>query len=146
MAMRRAVLTALIFLGVMAWGWVAISPAKALGSASNGGSAGLSALNGLERGEWELRERGARSAPRRICLGDPTQLLQVQHPGQACRQFVVSDAINHAIVTYQCSASGRGRTDLRVETPRLVQINAQGVADSAPFAMDIEGRKTGACR
>jgi hypothetical protein len=32
-----------------------------------------------------------------------------------------------------------------VETPRLVQIQSQGVADSAPFSFTIEARRTGDC-
>ena len=107
---------------------------------------GLMALSGLEPGQWELREHGSKAPPRRICIGDPAQLLQVQHPGATCRLFVVTDAANHAVVTYQCTDSGAGRTDLRVETSRLIQIDAQGVADSAPFSLSLEGRKTGECR
>jgi len=110
---------------------------------------GIAALRGLEKGQWELRERGAeaRKAPaKRICISDPAQLLQVKHDrARNCRRFVVSDTGNHAIVTYDCNGAGSGRTDLRVETPRLVQIDAQGVADGAPFAMSIEGRRTGDC-
>lgn len=106
----------------------------------------LLALKGLEHGQWELRERGSAGPARRICVGDPIQLLQPQHPGGQCRRFVVTDAQNRAVVTYQCSDAGSGRTDLRVETSRLVQIDAQGVADSEPFAVMYEARRTGECR
>jgi hypothetical protein len=50
------------------------------------------------------------------------------------------------VVSYQCIGAGKGRTDIRVETPRLVQIDAQGIADGAPFALSLEGRRTGDCR
>lgn len=109
----------------------------------------MSALRNLERGQWELRERGTkRSAPprQRICVGDPSQLLQMQHKDGACSRFVVSDTSDHAVVTYQCRDKGTGRTDLRVETPRLVQIDSQGVADGAPFALSLEARRTGDCK
>jgi hypothetical protein len=129
--------------GAMLFGIAAMAPA---GPAPAAPRAGLMALGGLERGQWELREKGSHVPPRRICIGDPAQLLQVQHPGASCRRFVVMDAANHAIVTYQCTDTGAGRTDLRVETPRLVQIDAQGVADSAPFSIALEGRKTGECK
>lgn len=129
---------------------ISIAVATSAAAMTSGGRApantgGLRALNGIERGEWELRERGTRSTPRRICLEDPAQLLQVQHPGASCRRYVVTDAANRAVVTYHCSDRGAGRTDLRVETSRLVQIDAQGVSDSAPFSMSLEGRRVGNC-
>lgn len=108
----------------------------------------LSALRQLEKGQWELRQRGpaAPSAtPRRICVVDPSQLLQVKHGEGGCTRFVVADTAQRAVVTYQCDGRGSGRTDLRVETPRLVQINAQGVANGAPFVEAIEARRTGDC-
>lgn len=129
------------------------SPAAVSAAMAPGGpaprSAPLKALGGLERGQWELRERGARGqeAPvRRVCVGDPNQLVQVRHGGAQCRRFVVSDSSQEAVVTYQCDGAGNGRTDIRVETPRLVQIRAQGVADSAPYSVALEGRKVGDCR
>lgn len=115
------------------------------GGAAPALAGGLQALRGIERGQWELRERGANTVPRRICVEDPAQLLQVQHPGAACRRFVVMDAARRVVITYQCVDHGAGRTDLRVETSRLVQINAQGISDSAPFSMSLEGRRVGDC-
>ena len=38
-------------------------------------------------------------------------------------------------VNYVCPGMGRGRTILRVETPRLVQIDSQGLHNGAPFAL-----------
>lgn len=108
----------------------------------------MTALRQLEAGQWELRERGAKQAapPQRVCVGDPAQLLQVKHGNGGCSRFVVADTNDHAVVTYQCNGRGNGRTDLRVETPRLIQIDSQGVADGAPFAVSLEGRRTGDCR
>lgn len=139
--MRKALWHGTLVVGVMTTGVAAMAP----GGQPPARKGGLQALSGIERGTWELRERGTRSVPRRICIGDPAQLIQVQHPGANCRRFVVTDAANHAVVTYQCTDQGTGRTDLRVETPRLVQINAQGVADSAPFSLSLEARRTGEC-
>lgn len=112
------------------------------------GGPNVAALRGLEPGQWELRERGddPHGEPRRICVGDPVQLLQPRHSRAACRRFVIDDSARHAVVTYECDGSGSGRTDLRVETPRLVQIDSQGVSSGAPFAVTIEGRRTGDCR
>lgn len=105
----------------------------------------LTALRGLEAGEWELRGRGEGAQTRKLCVTDLRQLLQPQHPGPACRSFVVNDSAHAASVTYDCAAAGNGRTDLRIETSRLVQIRSQGVADGAPFAFAVEGRRIGAC-
>lgn len=135
-------LTALVAASISGAAAFAVSPGGAAPSAPR-----MSALRQLERGQWELRERGARptTAPKRICVGDPAQLLQVQHKDGGCSRFVVADTQERAVVTYQCNGRGNGRTDLRVETPRLVQIDSQGVADGAPFAVSIEGRRTGDC-
>ncbi|MGE4431707.1 MAG: hypothetical protein AB7E05_13295 [Sphingobium sp.] len=115
---------------------------------------GMKALKVLEKGEWELRARGDRRDARpahKLCLGDPARLLHVrqggrQGDGPGCDHFIVTDTAKHAVVTYQCTAQGTGRTDLRVETSRLVQIYAQGIADGAPFSEALEGRHIGPCR
>lgn len=103
------------------------------------------ALHGLETGEWELRGRGEGAETRKLCVTDLRQLLQVRHGKALCRSFVISDAPHDLSVTYDCAAAGNGRTDLRVETTRLVQIRSQGVADGAPFAFAAEGRRIGVC-
>lgn len=100
---------------------------------------------GLETGEWELRDRAGDGEPRRLCLSDLRQLLQVRHARNSCKSFTVSDAAARTVVTYECGPAGNGRTDLRIETPRLVQIQSQGIADGAPFAFALEGRWIGAC-
>lgn len=104
-----------------------------------------SALTALERGEWELVERGQSGSARRVCLGDPAQLLQPRHPGRQCKRFVVENSARRLAITYDCAHAGQGRTALRVETGRLVQIESQGVSGGSPFAMMIEGRRVGAC-
>ncbi|MET0365119.1 MAG: hypothetical protein ABW169_10735 [Sphingobium sp.] len=103
------------------------------------------ALAGLEPGQWDLRSRDASEPPVRICIRDGLSLVQIKHQGQNCRQFVVEDTNERASITYSCPRTGHGRTVVRVETPRLVQIDSQGVVDGFPFALDLEGRKVGAC-
>lgn len=105
----------------------------------------LAALGQLEAGEWELHERGETSM-RRLCVQDMRQFLHLRHPAGSCRDFVVSDAAEAGSVTYDCAAAGNGRTDIRIETPRLVQIRTQGIAGGAPFSVEVEGRRIGACR
>lgn len=104
------------------------------------------ALRTLEAGEWELRGRGEGAQTRKMCVSDLRQLLQVQHGRTLCRSFTIADSADAISVTYDCAAAGNGRTDLRVETTRLVQIRSQGVAHGAPFAFAAEGRRIGACR
>ena len=105
-------------------------------------------LKGLEPGEWELRERGAEADPviHRLCLSDLRQLIQVQHPRHSCKGLTVDEGPHRLSVSYDCGGAGGGRTDLRVETPRLVQLRSQGIANGAPFSFAMEGRRLGACR
>lgn len=107
---------------------------------------GAGALPLLERGEWELLERGASTPPRRMCVTDVQQLLQPEHPSQQCKRFVVEKSAQHMTVTYDCAGAGQGRTAVRVETSRLVQISTQGVSGGSPFSRAIEGRRIGACK
>lgn len=106
------------------------------------------ALRGLEAGEWELRARGESDpgAPGKLCIADPRKLLQIRHGGKSCKSFIISDAPGRVVVSYDCGAAGNGRTDIRVETSRLIQIHSQGIADGAPFSLALEGRRIGACR
>ena len=105
----------------------------------------MQALRQLEPGEWEVRERAPGATPRRLCAADLQHLLQLRHGRAACRRFIVSDAAESLVVTYDCAGAGNGRTALRVETSRLAQIQTQGIADGAPFDMAFEARRVGAC-
>ena len=40
---------------------------------------------------------------------------------------------------------GYGRTSIRLETDRLVQIRTQGIADGLPFEYSAEARRVGDC-
>jgi hypothetical protein len=124
--------------------WVAAAM-MAAASASAANAPVPAALQTLEPGEWELRGRGEGAEVRKLCVTDLRQLLQVRHGKALCRSFIISDAPHDTSVTYDCAAAGNGRTDLRVETSRLVQIRSQGVAEGAPFAFAAEGRRVGAC-
>ncbi|HEX7853032.1 MAG TPA: hypothetical protein VF503_04985 [Sphingobium sp.] len=103
------------------------------------------ALADLEPGQWDLRSREPGEASVRLCIHDGLSLVQIKHQGQSCRQFVVEDTADRTSITYSCPRTGHGRTSIRVETPRLVQIDSQGVVDGYPFALNLEGRRTGAC-
>ncbi len=126
---------------------VAGEAASSVPPSVRGGWPPLMALSKLERGLWELRERGVPAredgSAMKICVRDPAQLMQIMHPGARCRAYVVADSPTRAVVSYQCEQTGTGYTDLRVETARLVQIQTQGVDKGAPFSMTLEGRRIG---
>ncbi len=103
------------------------------------------ALRALEVGEWELRGRGEGAETHKLCVTDLRQLLQVRHGRALCSSFTISDSASAVSVNYDCAAAGNGRTDLRVETAKLVQIRSQGIANGAPFAFSAEGRHVGSC-
>lgn len=103
------------------------------------------ALGRLEAGLWEFKPLGRTGTSSRICITDLRQLLQPQQPSIVCRQFIAENGGEQTAVAYECAAQGRGRTTLRVETPRLVQIDSQGVADGRPFSVRYEVRRLGAC-
>jgi hypothetical protein len=98
----------------------------------------------LERGRWQLR-MPAGNAIGAVCLGDPLLLAQPQHGPQPCTREILSSNGRAVTVAYSCPGMGRGRTELRVETPRLVQIDSQGLHNGAPFALRAEARRVGPC-
>lgn len=108
-------------------------------------SPGLAMLDRLEAGQWLLTTRNGASPPRSLCLGDPRQLLQVQHEGARCSRFTVTDEERVVVVSYDCGAAGSGHTTVRMETGRLVQVETQGVLRGSPFSLAYEGRRTGVC-
>jgi hypothetical protein len=98
----------------------------------------------VERGSWQLVGPGG-AAIATVCLGDPLLLAQPQHGPQPCTREILATDAHSVTVNYTCPGMGRGRTLLRVETPRLVQIDSQGLHYGAPFALRAQARKTGPC-
>jgi hypothetical protein len=72
-------------------------------------------------------------------------LAQPLHAPQTCSAEVQSVDGHVATVTFVCPGMGRGRTLLRVETPRLVQIDMQGISNGLPFALRAQARHIGPC-
>lgn len=104
----------------------------------------LAMLDRIEPGLWELKMRdGGRTE--RLCLEDGRRLIQLRHPQMACRQFVVEDAASTVTVSYTCPGQGDGRTRLRFESPRLVQLQSSGIAGKLPFEVVAEARRVGSC-
>lgn len=101
-------------------------------------------LDQLESGRWEMRERTG-TPPRRLCVASGRHLIQLRHPGANCDSFVVEDGPVQVVVQYTCQGRGYGRTRVRRETDRLVQIDSQGIADGLPFDFSVEARRVGEC-
>ena len=104
-----------------------------------------SALASLQPGQWALHSRDGSAPPRTLCLGDPRVLLQVRHSGSSCSKVVLSNNPNATVVNYTCAGGNSGRTEVRVETPRVVQIESQGIEGNSPFEWSYEGRRIGEC-
>jgi hypothetical protein len=105
----------------------------------------LGMLDTLEKGSWELRPRGGSTAVRSFCLGDARAFIQIQHQRGGCSRYVIADGPDEVTVHYTCPGAGHGRTTIRHETNRLVQIDTQGIAAGAPFSLAFEARRTGPC-
>lgn len=105
----------------------------------------ITALNTIELGNWELRSRSDSNENRSICVTDPTILLKLQHSSAACSRFVIYNDQRMATVHYSCANVGNSRTTVRVETPRLIQIDSQGTINREPFSVQLEGRRTSGC-
>jgi hypothetical protein len=103
----------------------------------------LVALGAIEQGQWQLRETDGGVS--KLCVTNPAALLQLRHPGAQCTQVVVENSREVATIHYTCPGHGYGRTTISVETSKLVRIDTQGIADGAPFASELEGRKVGTC-
>lgn len=105
----------------------------------------LAMLSSLTKGEWTITFRDG-SPARKVCVRSGTELIQVRHTGSSCSRYVVEDAASKVTVQYTCRGDGYGRTNVRRETPNLVQIQSQGIDSGVPFQFDAEARRTGSCR
>lgn len=121
--------------------WAALTPT----SAQNLHPADLAALALLQPGQWALHGRDSTTGSKNLCVQDMRALLQIEHGKAQCNRFVIADGAKMTIVHYTCPGQGHGQTTLRVETPRLIQIDSQGVRDNEPFAVAFEGRRVGEC-
>jgi hypothetical protein len=106
----------------------------------------LVALASIELGQWQLRTLDNGTAPASsMCVSDPRSLIQIRHKQAQCSRFVIANDAKTATVHYTCPGAGHGQTTIRVETPRLIQIDSQGIAERSPFSLRMEARRVGAC-
>lgn len=104
----------------------------------------LGSLGGVERGQWQLRD--GEGAVRKICLRNPSALLQLRHWGAQCEHVVLENGVTDATIRYSCPGRGHGRTNITVETAHSVVIDTSGIVDGAPFAEQYEARRVGQCQ
>jgi len=104
----------------------------------------LAMLDKLQAGQWEIRYRDG-PAPQRICVRNGRDLIQLRHRQSGCNRFVVEDGVTEVTVQYTCPGNGYGRTNIRLESGVLVQIESQGIEGGRPFSLVGEGRRQGGC-
>lgn len=124
-------------IGVAGWAALAV-PASSQRPA-------LAMLDQIETGRWEIRLRDSTRRTYPICVGNGRQMIQLRHEALNCERLVVEDAADTVTVQYTCRGRGYGRTSIRRETNRLVQIQTQGIAEGLPFDFAAEARHTGSC-
>jgi hypothetical protein len=105
----------------------------------------LAMLDQLDIGKWELRVRDDGNAVQRLCVNNGRRFIQLRHPESSCERFIVEDSPTEVTVQYTCRGRGYGRTQIRRETNRLVQIQSQGIVDGLPFDFSAEARRVGEC-
>mgnify|MGYP000022181058 CR=1 FL=1 len=105
----------------------------------------LAMFDQIEPGRWEIRPRDGSSRPYPLCLNQGRRLIQLRHDGLNCDRLVIDDRADQVTVQYTCRGRGYGRTTVRRETARLVQIETQGIADGLPFDFAAEARRIGDC-
>ncbi|MGE3690511.1 MAG: DUF3617 domain-containing protein [Novosphingobium sp.] len=110
-----------------------------------GQRASLAMLDGLEAGRWELHVRDPGKTVEQICFRDARRLIQLRHPADTCERLIIDDTASKVTVQYTCRGRGYGRTLIRRETGRLVQIESQGIANGLPFSFSAEARRVGDC-
>lgn len=119
--------------------------ALALAAPAMGAGTSLAMLDQIEAGRWEIRTRELGAQPQRVCLASGHRLIQLRHPDAQCDRFVVQDSASDVVVQYTCKGRGYGRTHIRRETGRLVQIDSRGIANGLPFEFSAEARRVGDC-
>lgn len=127
------------------FGAVTIAALAAFGAPAAGQRTSLAMLDQLETGKWELRLREAGRSAEQLCVPNGRRLIQLRHPTGNCDRTIIEDGPSEVTVQYTCRGRGYGRTQIRRETSRLVQIQSQGIVDGLPFDFSAEGRRVGDC-
>lgn len=129
-----------------AWIVLSFAASAALTGAVWAQSAQLAMLDKLERGSWSLTYRDEYPETGKICLAAGRELIQLRHSHLRCRSTVIDDTPHEVTIQYTCPGAGYGRTHIRRESDRLIQIDTQGIENNLPFAFSAEARWAGACQ
>lgn len=105
----------------------------------------LAMLDRLDPGLWAIHPRDETGNETRLCAGSGRRLIQIRHSAETCRQFVIEDGPGAVTVQYTCPGKGYGRTRLRFENARLVQLETQGIENGLPFNFAAEARRVASC-
>lgn len=108
-------------------------------------NAQIAASSNFQPGEWTLRPRAGASETLKLCAANLSALLQIKHANLPCSRYVIANDPQATTVHYTCPGRGHGQTSLRFETPRLAQIETQGIANNEPFQARYEARRLGDC-
>lgn len=108
-------------------------------------TAPLIALARIEPGLYQLKEVGSSAPPKSLCISNAAVLIQLEHPEVNCSRFVIDDTPDSTTVHYTCPGNGHGRTVVKIATPRSFDLETQGIANRAPFDIDVQGRRLGDC-
>ena len=49
----------------------------------------LAMLDRLEKGSWQLRERGKDAVLQTVCLGDPRMMIHIHHPRATFSRYLI---------------------------------------------------------
>jgi hypothetical protein len=104
----------------------------------------LAMFNTLDKGVWSARMRPD-GPTLRLCVRTGREFIQLRHRQLNCDRFVVDDQPGEVTVQYTCRGHGYGRTSVRREGSRLVQLRSQGTEDGKPFSIAAEARYVGPC-
>lgn len=105
----------------------------------------LAMLDRLEPGLWRVSPSVAASANTQFCIDSGRRLIQIRHPRENCKRFVIEDSPGTVTVQYTCPAGGYGHTKVRFENSRLAQLETQGIDNGLPFNFAAEARRIGPC-
>ena len=83
--------------------------------------------------------------PARLCLADLMELARVEHRGRACKQRTLRKSATSVTISYECSGSDFGRSEIDYVTSKNFKIVSQGIAGGLPFAHTVQARRLGDC-
>jgi hypothetical protein len=96
-------------------------------------------------GLWELSRSADGRNPTRMCVPSAAQLALFEHRNGRCTPTVTSDHGSEAVINYNCSDGGFGRSQVTLITPRTLRIDTQGISGNLPFHYQLHARRVGNC-